>query len=211
MELVWQLLQDLWGWNQVSDQTLRQSSVSHLSIICDVTHQTHQSEALTCCCSQSSQRGSHLLWKQLWVPVVQPRGVSSTDRLQVSVLLDYTNRLQLSWVLLIHFRSVFKVLLGSIDWLHLRVPPGSSVFMFSCTQLVCLWVSGRISVKSGIHFLNMKEQNITGCHTNTLTVSTHTHACVDSHVKLISHNCFWRETNCFSSFNSFSSDTKLLP
>ena len=91
MESVRQLLQDLRGRGQVSGQALRQPSVSELSSICDVTHQTHQSERLTCCCSQSSQRGAHLLWKQLWVPAVQPRGVSTTDGLQVpffySVLL----------------------------------------------------------------------------------------------------------------------------
>lgn len=47
------------------------------------TRRTHQSETLTCRCSQSSQRGAHLLRKQLRVPDVQPRGVPTPDWLQV--------------------------------------------------------------------------------------------------------------------------------
>lgn len=50
-----------------------------------------------------------------------------------------------------------------------------TVAMLECFfGMTCLFsLLGRISVKSGIHFMNMREKSITGCHTNILTVSTH--------------------------------------
>lgn len=38
---------------------------------------------------------------------------------------------------------------------------------------LCMFLSGKNSVKAGIHFMNTMEENITGCRTNTPTVITH--------------------------------------
>lgn len=165
MESIRQLFQNLRGWGQVSGKAVWQPSVSELSIIWDVIHQKYQSEA------------------NLLLFSVQPMGGAPASETVMNSSCAAKKSVP-------HWLTSGQLISCPLCWLNCKwvqctdffVLVVSTVFLsFLCISAVCVspgliccfFLSGRISVKPGIHFMNMKEKNITGCHTNTLTVNTH--------------------------------------